>query len=253
MLRLRIVASFLIVTLVSACAQVPEESVTLSAYVGNVLEELREKNSNLVRQLFTDRRQRINEFIDNTYTPYIINDSIDKVYPFETDDKGDTAVTETPLNYLNRLVQEGRDREALAVMRDMVTNWVNRVQMRRSQMLAPIDAQERQVKQAFDSAFGVAIKGTETTTGLLRSVRNVHSVQGQILGKIGMGNLRDTINEKAAESNAKLGKLLTNAQKVNTALDGIITGKAGCADPECMANKIQELMVEATMKEDSAP
>ena len=79
MSRLTAIIAVLWFGILTACAQLPPESVTLSEDVGEVLEELRQKNASLVGQLFHDRKARINAFVDNVYGPTVVADAMKKV------------------------------------------------------------------------------------------------------------------------------------------------------------------------------
>ena len=70
--------------LLASCAQVPEDSVVLSEDVGSVLEELRQKNATLVDRMFSDRKDRVIEFIDKEYGPFIVSEAMKKTNAVET-------------------------------------------------------------------------------------------------------------------------------------------------------------------------
>ncbi len=232
MTGLRTIAVALLLGILASCAQVPEESITLSEDVGSVLEELRQKNAALVVRMFDDRKAQINQFIDETYAPFVVSAAMKKV---------------NALDRLKRLVDEGKGDQALKLMQIMVNRSLARIQAKRTELLQPIQRQEGQVKAAFDNAFGIAIKGTETTTGLLRSVRRVHSAQDQILGELGLKDLRNTVNMDAALVSDTLAKLLTSARNLDASLDEATKDGGGCAagDVECKFNRIKGVLESA--------
>lgn len=219
--------------LLASCAQVPQESVTLSEDVGSVLEELRQKNAALVDRMFTDRKNRINEFIDKEYGPYIVSEAMKKTNAVET---------------LGNLVKAGKGDQALKLMQIMVNQSVAQIQKRRAALLQPIETQQSQVKAAFDSAFGVAIKGNETTTGLLRSVRQVDAAQNAILGDLGLKDLREKVNADAAAVSDKLAVILSGATSVETAIDGATDQATACKsdDVQCKFEKLKSVLDAAT-------
>ena len=142
-------AAALLVGALASCAQVPDESVTLSEDVGSVLEELRQKNTALMVRMFDDRKAQIKQFIDETYAPFLVSSAMRKA---------------RALDHLKRLVDEGEGDQALKLMQIVVNRSLAKIQAKRTELLQPVQRQEDQVKAAFDSAFGIAIKGTETTT-----------------------------------------------------------------------------------------
>ena len=229
MTGLRVFAAALLFGALASCAQVPEEAVTLSEDVGSVLEELRQKNAALVVRMFDDRKAQINQFIDETYAPFVVSSAMKKT---------------KALDRLKRLVDEGQGDRALKLMQIMVNRSLAKIQAKRTELLQPIQRQEDQVKAAFDSAFGIAIKGTETTTGLLRSVRRVHSAQDQILGELGLKDLRNTVNRDVASVSDKLASLLASARNLDASLDEATEDGSGCAadDVECKFRKIKSVL-----------
>jgi hypothetical protein len=211
--------------LLASCAQVPEDSVVLSEDVGSVLEELRQKNATLVDRMFSDRKDRVIEFIDKEYGPFIVSEAMKKTNAVET---------------LSNLVKAGKGDQALKLMQIMVNQSVAQIQKRRASLLQPIETQQSQVKAAFDSAFGVAIKGNETTTGLLRSVRQVDASQNAILGDLGLKDLRSKVNADAAAISNKLAVILSGAHSVESAIDGATACKLD--DVQCKFEKLKSVL-----------
>ena len=213
--------------LLASCAQVPEDSVVLSEDVGSVLEELRQKNAALVDRMFSVRKDRINEFIDKEYGPFIVSEAMKKANAVET---------------LSNLVKAGKGDQALKLMQIMVNQSVAQIQKRRASLLQPIETQQSQVKAAFDSAFGVAIKGNETTTGLLRSVRQVDASQNAILGDLGLKDLRSKVNADAAAISNKLAVILSGAHSVESAIDGATATACKLDDVQCKFEKLKSVL-----------
>ena len=113
MTGLRTIAAALLLGLLASCAQVPEESVTLSEDVGSVLEELRQKNAALIVRMFDDRKAQINRFIDETYAPFVVSSAMKKTQA---------------LDRLKRLVDEGHGDRALKLMQIMVKRSLAKIQ-----------------------------------------------------------------------------------------------------------------------------
>ena len=58
--------------MLGACAEVPEEAVTLSVTVSKDLEEVHRSHRELAQRYFARMKSDINEFIDEVYTPRLI-------------------------------------------------------------------------------------------------------------------------------------------------------------------------------------
>lgn len=239
---MRSIALCLVVVLASACAQVPEQSVTLSMDVGKALEDLRQKNAELIGQLFSDRKRKVNNFVDTVYAPYVIRRNLTAEKDYEN-----TGRKISMLNLIPKLVNDGDEKGALAAMNFVVEGLTNDIQSKRKDLLAPIETQERQVKVAFDNAFGIVIQGNETTTGLLRSIRQVQSAQEKILQDIGLKqNLRGEANSAFARASDTIGKIIGDAQAVDAALGKITAASAECNDAEdkilCKTDKMKTIL-----------
>ena len=228
MIRSRTIALCLAAALLAACAQVPEQSITLSVDVGKALEDLRQKNAALIGQLFSDRKKKVNEFVDTVYAPYVIKANLTVEKDYEN-----TGQKISMLSLIPKLVNNGEEAGALAAMNFVVKGLTDDIQSKRTELLGLIETQEQQVKQAFDSAFGIVIQGNETTTGLLRSIRQVQSAQDQILRGIGSDReLRGDVNSSFARASDVIGKILGHAEVVDGALGKITAESTECKDAE---------------------
>lgn len=221
----------LLATLLAGCAQVPQEAVVLSEDVAGILEELRQKNSALIQQLYVDRKARVNAFVDEVYAPAVVRDAITRTRALER---------------IAGRVEEGEVAEALSMMETIVRLSRRRIEQTRRELLSPLEAQEAEIRTAFDAGFGVAIRGTETTTGLLRSVRAVHDGQERLLGHAGIEDLRASVNERSAEASRRLEGVLAGAAAVDDSLESMAaSGEVSMEEASEMVRRIKEIITAA--------
>lgn len=221
----------LLATLLSGCAAVPQEAVVLSEDVGGILEELRQKNSALIDQLYVDRKARVNAFVDNVYAPAVVRDAITRTRALER---------------IAASVDEGEVAEALSMMEAIVRLSRQRIEQTRRELLSPLEAQEAGIRAAFDASFGVAIRGTETTTGLLRSVRAVHDSQERLLGHAGIEDLRATVNARSAQASRRLQDILAGAATIDGGLDSMAaSGEVSMDEASEMVRRIKDIIAAA--------
>ena len=81
-----IIIAFISSFLMLACATIPSSTVTLTQEVIKEADEMHQLNIMLVNQLFEERKQVINSFITNQYTPAIIA-NYEKLLPDSLDYK----------------------------------------------------------------------------------------------------------------------------------------------------------------------
>jgi len=69
---------FMIAITLTACAQVPKESVELSSTVGRDLAVVYDAHRELAQVLFSRMRHDVNRFVDDVYAPYQIKVAMDR-------------------------------------------------------------------------------------------------------------------------------------------------------------------------------
>jgi hypothetical protein len=87
-MRLRVVLCLILVCALTACAQVPKQSVELSATVGRDLVTVHNSHRELAQILFTRMERDINHFVDTVYAPYQIREAMKH--------QGDLATSKDP-------------------------------------------------------------------------------------------------------------------------------------------------------------
>jgi hypothetical protein len=198
-----------IAILMSACAQVPKEAVSLSDLVSKDLVAMRAAHTALVRQYFGSMRENVNAFVDYTYRPFII---------------------EKTMEDLNLIVEikaaaggshpEGLD--PLDIMEIYVEEAMNQIQSFRVEMLAPINTQESQLLVDLDSSYGAMINASATVTAHLRSITKVHEAQQQALSHLGVDpKLQEKIAAQAAKFSGEVNDLLAKARAGDEQLEAL--------------------------------
>lgn len=201
--------------LVSGCARLPVESITLSDTVGKDLAVLHIAHINLVRQYFSLMSDNINAFVDDEYRPFIISQTI------------------TELNLIEELknaTTDSSELDPLDIMEVYTEEVINQIENFRRELLAPIDQQENTVLSDLELTYTMMRNANATITAHLRSVRGVHEVQSRLLGELGLPtDLRERISTSVAGISQELNRILSEAR----ADDGVI---------ENLPDKIKKIM-----------
>jgi hypothetical protein len=216
MSRSRPVHLLFLIPLLFACAQVPREAVTLSDRVGRDLVAMRTAHAALVRQYFGAMRGNIEAFVDSTYRPFIISETM----------------RELDLANEIRAAAEGRHElglDPLDIMQIYVEEAMARVQTFRAEMLMPVNAQEASLLGDLDAAYNAMIGANATVTAHLRSITKVHEAQQDALARLGIDpDVRDRVAARTARFSEELNGLLGRA-------------RAGAEEMEALPGKLREI------------
>lgn len=122
----------------SACAQVPKESVELSVTVGRDLAEVHRAHRELAIEYFDCVKKDINEFIDEVYRPYMIQK---------------TMADFRLLQRIQRAVERGDETRAFNIMKLFVSLLSEQIENYRKELLQNISKQESEVLLAIDDSY----------------------------------------------------------------------------------------------------
>jgi len=212
----RNLAVILLIILIG-CAQVPKESVELSATVGRDIAEVYRAHRELAVIFYRRIKDDINKLVDEVYAPYQIQKLL------ESDQKrfkqgnqlslfaklnaavqepGNTAAQKTALNFMDIFVQE---------LRAEIENY-------RKDLLDPVLEQEQEVLSAIDRSYFQIHYANSIVTGHLASIVRVHDAQDEILKQFGAEGLREDVGETLAKASDEVAKLVEKGKKVEEKL-----------------------------------
>lgn len=205
----------------SGCAQVPKESVELSATVGRDLAEVHRAHRELVILFYARMENDINDFIDNVYAPYQIQKTLEE-YGGMLSGAIREASEPDPSGEAQKRV--------LALLGVYLEEVRSEVEAYRKQKLNPIEQQKLSLLTTVDESYDRIHYANSIVTGHLASVVKVHDAQDELLAKVDMEDLRVEVAENAVELSKKLEELLIKARKgketakkLSTELDRLIT------------------------------
>lgn len=189
----------------AGCARLPTEAIVLSDTIGKDLSEIQSAHTGLVRRHFASMRDQADAFVDEVYRPFIIRKTMDDLNLVEEIQAA--ALGESDLDPLD--IMEIYADEALAQIGSF-----------RKELLQPINQQEQALLSELDASYGRLRNANAVLTAHLRSVRDVHESQAELLSDIGVAkDLRQQLSGRIADFSAEFNKLLLEARSAGDNLD----------------------------------
>ena len=205
----------LLVCLLGACAQVPKESVELSATVGRDLATAHQAHREVIRVLFARMRADVQRFVEDVYAPYQI-DAAMKRQTALADSASPEERRKSLLLAINAAFRPGASpelrRAVLQGMGVLVQQIHVDVEMMRDELLTPLAAQESEVLGSVDRAYQQLHYANSIVTGHLASITKVHDAQNEALKALGIErDLRADIAQRLGKASTNIGALVERA------------------------------------------
>jgi len=211
------------VILFSACAQVPKQSVELSATVGRDLVAVHNSHRGLAEILFVRMERDVNRFIDNVYAPYQIRSVMagqaalaKSADPNEQRKSLILAINEAFKPEASSQLQS----QVLKGMELMVRRIQTDIEAKRSELLTHLKTQQKEVIASIDRSYDQLQYANSVVTGYLASVVKVNDAQSEILKTVGVEqDLNKEIGEKLAKTSDAIGSIVEKAENVEDKID----------------------------------
>ena len=204
----------ILVFLLSACAQVPKESVELSTTVGRDIAEMHRSHKALAIIIYARIKKDINRLVDDVYTPY----QIGKLLSADFDDfkSGDpdslfTVITEAAKHPGDNQAQK----DALPYMQIFIETVRKEIESFRKELLDPALKQEKELLSAIDRSYNQIHYANSIVTGHLASIVKVHDAQDEVLKEFGAEGLRKEVGITLAETSRKVSEITNQAEKLD--------------------------------------
>lgn len=195
---------------IMACAQTPKQSIELSATVGRDVAEMHKAHRELGTLLFDRMISDVNQFVDDVYTPYQIEQTL-KEYQFVLSDAIQEASQSDPTGEAQK--------NAYALLKIYVEELRNEIEAYREELLVPIRNDRDQFMAKLDAAYQQIHYANSIVTGHLSSIAKVYDTQDEILAKVGIEGLRQESGEKLAKMSKEVAALVETASRGNAEID----------------------------------
>lgn len=186
----------------AGCPSTPNETVELSNVVGRDLVEVQRAHRELAIRYFAAMKGDVNDFVDNTYRPYIIQFTLD----------------DPELRFMERFqasLQPGADPDAVDFMGTYSSFVIRRVESYRRELLAPIEAEEASLLNTLDDSYQRMLAANAAVTAHLASVIKVNDLQDELLADLNLPGLRQEIIEGAVQLSDGLAELIEKGTEID--------------------------------------
>jgi len=173
-----------------SCASIPSSTVTLTKEVIKEADNMHALNVSLVNRLFDERKEKINLFIENKYTPTLLK-KFESLLPDSLDYK-----KELP-NILSSIVPV--------------------INHKKDSLQSVLDSQRQDILNQLNSNYSEYNKATSSLQNLINSVVKVKTTESEALyaidqltgDKIDIKKVENTINKTIDKTGNTLNKLIT--------------------------------------------
>jgi len=208
--KMKILALVIIGLAMMACAQVPKQSIELSATVGRDIAEMHRAHRELGVLLYDRMISDINKFVDDVYAPYQIEQTLKK-YQSDIADAIRKASEPDPTG--------GAQKNAYGLLKVYVEELRNDIESYRQELLTPVRNDREQFLEKLDSSYDQIHYANSIVMGHLSSIVKVYDTQDELLSKAGLEGLRQESGKKLVEMSNQVANLVNKAQKGNEKVD----------------------------------
>lgn len=202
--------------LMLACSSVPKETIELNSTIGRDIGAIRSAHLETVRLYYNRIEDEINEFIDEVYLPYTV-DNLTREFGNEIFEI-DSTTGEPGLNYeLTKILIEEISKE---------------VESYRRSKLKPVRAQRDSVLSLLDSAYQKIIYANSIVTGYLGSIVKVKDLQNELIAMAGLGNLGVEAGKQISALSEKISELKKKLEAKDENVENIIKEFEELINPE---------------------
>jgi len=218
-MKLRLGYIVLASLIVAGCAQVPRQSVELSATIGRDLAVVHKAHRELARAMFARMRRDVNRFVDEVYSPYQIRKAMSRQKELATssnpEDQNKSLLLAINEAFKSDAPPQLQD-EVLKAMDIMARKIRNDTESMRRKLLAPLDAQETEVLDSIDRAYLQLHYANSIVTGHLSSVAKVHEAQAELLNAVGVDqDLRKGVGERLTKVSDMIEVLVVGGESID--------------------------------------
>lgn len=215
--------SLVFLLLITSCASIPKESVILSETIGSDIKDLRRSQINLINLYYKNISNNINEFVNNVFRPFIINNILsEELRSYRSGGK----------NIYGNLVEAGEANAsiesinlAVSEMQDLLDATNSIVEQKRDELLDPINSQRDSLLYLTNNKYDNLIYANTSLTAYLKSLQEIKKSQQNATEYLNVKNVDQYITNNLAKTSEMISKAIKASNKIdvksNEAIDKI--------------------------------
>lgn len=167
--------ALLLLLSLSACVSVPPEAPALSEQLGIRLSEIEAAHLRLVEDFFTEKRERVDDYIDAVWVPTFAREFFDD--PVNQDIWDDVVASDNPTDRVIFLMMVGP-----ALQKN--------INAQRQQLVAPLNTLEREVTRQLRTEYVDTRAINQSLTAYLHTASEIGENRQRYLDKLGLDETR---------------------------------------------------------------
>tara|TARA_R110001583_G_scaffold55826_1_gene169300 strand:+ start:5 stop:661 length:657 start_codon:yes stop_codon:yes gene_type:complete len=210
---MKVLYILLLTSLIFGCAaKIPKEVVELSYQMEKDLVEIESTYVLLVKQHFTLLKGQREDYLNNEWTPKLIESWILDGKLIEMSN-GSVFYDESNDEFIS--VSTPKRSEQLRGITLWADAAVSQIEEKRLELIAPLEKSEQELLEDIQSSFSLLRIGNQTISAHLNSIREVQDVQNELLERNGWNGLRSNISEKLSELSKEAGNGLEKIRELD--------------------------------------
>jgi len=201
------------VLVVTGCASVPQETVTLSETIGSDIKDLSVSQNNLISLYYKGMSDDINGFVDNVYRPFVINDVLSKeLINYRS---GENSI-------YGNLIDAGEanaDTEsidlAVSEMQDLLDAANNIIERKRNELLSPVEGQRDSLLNLTNTKYNNLIYANTSLTAYLKSLREVKKTQQSAAEYLNVKGVDQFITNNLMKTSELINKAIKASDEID--------------------------------------
>jgi hypothetical protein len=200
-----------IIFLLAGCATIPGEAPELSAELGNRISTLEEAHFNLLHKFFDEKRNQIDEFIEEEWVPefaeqFFANPAIERAWA--------------------EIVRSGNKQDRLEFIVRLGPKLQSRINSKRMELIKPLEDAERLIEQHLRDEYQQSRAINNSITSFLASAAKVDENRRRYLEMVGVkdqqvANVVDKVDSAVGSLVDKARELPDKQKRVEKYLDKV--------------------------------
>ena len=211
-MKLRILVILAITFILNSCVSIPKETVQLSQVINKDLKVLQSSHKTMVTLFYKEITNNINDFIEDVYTPFIINYVLKK--ELESYNKKEHSIIGA-LEDAGKIGGKAETEKAFNEMTEFLRAANTNIAKKKNELLDPIQKQEAAILLKIDASYKNTMLANLTITNYLESVLKMKESQKEVLSIVGLKGKDTLLNNTLVDMSEFTKSLLAEGREID--------------------------------------